>query len=85
MVNNSCVNQCPVGYWRVSDQECKPCNSECKTCDNNSTCLTCSNNFLALNGKCVSDCGSGYYTFRGNCVACDKSCKSCKNLPNQCV
>ena len=83
--NGKCVNECPPGYFRQSDQECKTCSSECKTCSNNSTCLTCANNFVSLNGKCVKECGNGYYSFRGQCVACDKSCKTCANNPLQCT
>ena len=83
--NGTCVNECPPGYWRFSDQECKQCSPECSTCDSNSTCLTCANNFVSLNGKCVKSCGEGYYTFRGMCVACDKSCKTCANNPTQCT
>lgn len=81
----SCVNECPPGYFRSSDQECKQCPSECKTCSSNTTCTSCPNNFVSLNGKCVKDCGNGYYTFREQCVACDKSCKSCAVNPMQCT
>jgi hypothetical protein len=37
-----------------------------------------------LSGKCVKNCTQGFYSFRGICVACDKSCKSCATTPSQC-
>ena len=69
----------------MNDRECRQCSSECSTCDSNSTCLTCANNFLSLNGRCVRNCTEGFFAFRGMCVACDRSCRSCRNIPTQCT
>lgn len=85
MNENQCVNTCPAGYFRQSNQTCQQCKAGCLTCDNVLTCLTCQNNSLSLNGSCVTSCGDGYYTFRGLCVACDRSCKNCANIPTQCT
>jgi hypothetical protein len=38
--------------------------------------LTCKNG-TSLDGKCVTDCGVGFYAFMGYCVACDRSCRDC--------
>jgi proprotein convertase subtilisin/kexin type 5 len=84
-VNDQCIDSCPAGFYRFSDRECRECNSQCETCDNNQTCLTCKNNFVSRNGTCVAECGAGFYSFRGFCVGCNPSCGTCANTPNQCL
>ena len=75
-VNGTCVDACPSNYYRFSNQECRLCSAECETCNNGTSCLTCKNG-TSLDGKCVTDCGVGFYAFMGYCVACDRSCRDC--------
>ena len=47
--------------------------------------MTCKNGLVSRDGQCTQNCGDGFYLFRGLCVSCDKSCRSCLNSPTQCI
>nr|XP_044999993.1 extracellular matrix organizing protein FRAS1 isoform X3 [Jaculus jaculus] len=55
------------------------CDQSCKSCGPGSPrCLTCSEKTVLYDGKCISECPSGYYAdATGRCKVCHLSCASC--------
>ncbi|CAI2382006.1 unnamed protein product [Moneuplotes crassus] len=63
LFNSTCVNSCPNGYFKDSDQSCQPCKSPCLTCENSaSECLSCIKDpYKVLYGfSCLDSCPRFY-------------------------
>jgi hypothetical protein len=57
--------------------ECKPCDSECEHCINETRCISCRFNKHLLDGKCVNACPLGFFLGNSSCSLCYPSCESC--------
>ena len=66
-----CVKGCSPGFYEDGD-ECKPCDSSCKTCASIKTCDTCKNTNEFINAE-------------GKCEACDVKCATCKSAADKCL
>lgn len=75
LYENKCTDICPDGnYPQNSDNTCKNCNSNCKTCT----------------GPNVNDCKScndgSYISSLNTCEKCDLNCKTCEApIPKKCL
>ncbi|RXM36986.1 Proprotein convertase subtilisin/kexin type 5 [Acipenser ruthenus] len=66
LLNNTCLDQCPDGYYKDEDGwRCVPCHSSCGTCSGQY--------------ECSGSCDTGYYFSASmeGCLRCDPSCKVC--------
>ncbi|KAJ7327207.1 hypothetical protein JRQ81_016966, partial [Phrynocephalus forsythii] len=63
--------------------QCQPgqCHSDCLTCSKSfDLCDTCRDAAKQLqNGRCVDSCGPGFYQEAGRCLACEKTCSTCRD------
>ena len=94
-IDRSCLTTCPPGYFANGlsnpDNRCAPCYTNNPPSYPDGTCVTCtgplsnqctscnSSQFLDTNGKCVNDCGTGWWgdTTSNTCQQCDPSCYTC--------
>jgi hypothetical protein len=79
-VNNTytCIDQCPEGTFRnETTHSCQPCNSDCLLCTH-SQCQICKDPLVNLNGKCVTDCPSGYTIYPDPATGA-KKCRKCRD------
>ena len=90
LLNNTCVNTCPEGYYENSTV-CSKCSTEnCKTCPNN-VCSECLSEFNIIKSNenviCSESCPSGYYGNEGICKKCGDLCLRClnENTCTQCI
>ncbi|XP_039614478.1 extracellular matrix protein FRAS1 isoform X1 [Polypterus senegalus] len=75
--NGDCVQTCDSGFYE-SGRICKACKETCATCLNEFECESCEEGLWMKYGKCVPDCGEGFYAdYRGYCSPCYESCLSC--------
>nr|XP_044999992.1 extracellular matrix organizing protein FRAS1 isoform X2 [Jaculus jaculus] len=76
--DGSCENTCGNGFYNKQGT-CMACDQSCKSCGPGSPrCLTCSEKTVLYDGKCISECPSGYYAdATGRCKVCHLSCASC--------
>lgn len=86
---STCSLNCGEGtYKEESLNECKKCNSICKTCSDSQNCESCSNgSYLYLN-YCVKFCSNHYYhdNSANKCENCDISCEQCTGSgPKNCT
>jgi proprotein convertase subtilisin/kexin type 5 len=88
LFNSNCISSCPTRYSsNATERVCKPCPSDCLTCDTNGNCLSCSaseNRILSVSaGRCVPM--AGYYDNKGAlvAVACPSRCLACSSA-SQC-
>uniref|UniRef100_UPI0037E879D7 extracellular matrix organizing protein FRAS1 n=1 Tax=Semicossyphus pulcher TaxID=241346 RepID=UPI0037E879D7 len=78
--STQCLTSCPPGSYRHQHTHCRYCHDSCSDCSGpgQQDCVTCSDPASLLkDGRCVPDCGSGFYSQEGSCYACDSSCASC--------
>ncbi|KAL4454732.1 hypothetical protein ABPG74_021937 [Tetrahymena malaccensis] len=85
-----CLDSCEEGFSTKvveSNVVCEKCQQNCLSCISPELCLKCQNHFKLQNGKCVSECESGYYLNNSSyCQKCHHSCSSCiGNGFNQCI
>uniref|UniRef100_A0ABM5GKG1 Extracellular matrix organizing protein FRAS1 n=1 Tax=Pogona vitticeps TaxID=103695 RepID=A0ABM5GKG1_9SAUR len=85
--SSSCPT-CPAGSVAVAvPGECCPrcqpgqCHSDCLTCSQSfDHCDVCRDTTKWLqNGRCVDSCGLGFYQEAGLCLACEKTCSTCRD------
>lgn len=91
-INNTCLNNCPSGFYTDTNNICTACTTPCATCITNAfTCLSCtSTTFLnSLTSTCVSNtnCPSNTYadTLSNKCLSCDVSCNNCVSSSTNCL
>ncbi|EAR86282.2 zinc finger lsd1 subclass family protein (macronuclear) [Tetrahymena thermophila SB210] len=98
-VNQTCVDDCPIGIGGFNNQnqrQCVDCQDQnclkCSTLSLNTQqanysqqCLICRQGYL-LNGTCVNNCPDSMYndTQKNTCELCPKECKTCSSL-SQCI
>ncbi|NWY04165.1 FRAS1 protein, partial [Nothoprocta ornata] len=77
-----CVPVCSPGYYRDESQTCKPCNSQCLSCESAAGCTSCRDPAkVLLFGECqYESCAQQYYLdfSTKTCRECDWSCNACK-------
>lgn len=83
--NLVCENLCADKNTILLDSVCVNCSIDnCDKCglnsENNFVCEKCQKGFLLKGGKCVAECGSGFYSseFKSLCEPCPENCISCK-------
>ena len=85
-VQGECL--CNDGYF-MSNFECFPCLSTCKTCTSLNTCSSCLTADFVLakgdSGGYVCKCKFGMFLKETSCIACDYQCIGCKNNKTDCV
>ncbi|KAL4435521.1 hypothetical protein ABPG74_020297 [Tetrahymena malaccensis] len=87
-----CLQQCSVGQFNDSRNQCLTCQNNCATCDQNNPqiCKSCDPNnsygniFLTENGNCVNKCPSEFYADANNiCQRCNVKYANCKECNTQ--
>ncbi|XP_057287145.1 extracellular matrix organizing protein FRAS1 [Pezoporus wallicus] len=77
-----CVPVCSQGYYRDAKQTCRPCNSQCLSCESATSCTSCRDpTKVLLFGECqYESCAQQYYLDFSSktCRECDWSCNACK-------
>uniref|UniRef100_A0A8C4U634 VWFC domain-containing protein n=1 Tax=Falco tinnunculus TaxID=100819 RepID=A0A8C4U634_FALTI len=77
-----CVPVCSPGYYRDDRQTCRPCNSQCLSCESAAGCTSCRDPAkVLLFGECqYESCAQQYYLDFSSktCRECDWSCNACK-------
>ncbi|KAM6269950.1 LOW QUALITY PROTEIN: extracellular matrix organizing protein FRAS1 [Porphyrio hochstetteri] len=77
-----CVPVCSQGYYRDDRQTCKPCSSQCLSCESAAGCTSCRDPAKVLSfGECQEEsCAQQYYLDFSSmtCRECDWSCNACK-------
>ncbi|XP_015746065.1 proprotein convertase subtilisin/kexin type 5 isoform X2 [Python bivittatus] len=82
MYNQQCYRTCPQNT--VPDDSshlCIECQPNCRSCDRYE-CYWCEEGFFLLGGKCVRDCGAGFYKdeITEECEPCHRTCKTCRGV-----
>ena len=75
LIDNTCENSCPDGYYKDSTNSTNPI---CSKCD--SSCSKCSG---SGSSNCLT-CNDGYYISAGLCKLCS-GCKTCLNVASNCT
>ncbi|XP_025062352.1 extracellular matrix protein FRAS1 isoform X12 [Alligator sinensis] len=77
-----CTSACFPGHYRDGSQACKPCNSQCLSCESTAGCTLCRDlTKVLLFGECqYESCTQQYYLdfLTKTCRECDWSCNACK-------
>jgi proprotein convertase subtilisin/kexin type 5 len=99
LINNSCVNFCPNGFY-PNGNLCSQCHKSCATCTGslNTDCTSCANAtvdgvftqfYLAIRSTtCNSGCPPGQYisaSFPNSCQQCSSLCVTCEGNPDNCT
>ncbi|XP_065672531.1 proprotein convertase subtilisin/kexin type 6 isoform X3 [Hydra vulgaris] len=87
-LNNTCVSQCPLGWFKTFDHACARCSSRCNQCIYNfDLCTSCGTNEVWHDFKCYSACPAHMFKDKSNrCYQCHDSCNTCVGAsPNQCL
>lgn len=70
--------------WQLDIEECQVEN--CASCGIDSNyCQTCEEGMLMAEGKCVTDCESGFFKADDRCYKCNPICSTCGETANQCT
>ncbi|KAJ7411871.1 hypothetical protein BTVI_48371 [Pitangus sulphuratus] len=81
LLGDRCVPDCPAGHYAQSGA-CKPCSSQCWSCDSAAGCTSCRDPAkVLLFGECqYESCAQQYYLDFSSktCRECDWSCNACK-------
>lgn len=80
MTETRCVrgSGCPVGMFLDQSGQCRGCGEDdCKKCSDEGQCLECDKGLLKR-GKCVGDCGLGFYQGGDECYKCATLCNRCE-------
>lgn len=94
LYDNTCVNVCPVGYYKNELDECKKCEEGCELCMSSTQCTKCYSKFYLKNYQdifynktvthCVKECDDGYFgdCNSGTCMRCHEACEKCIDATN---
>ncbi|OWK55263.1 Extracellular matrix protein FRAS1 [Lonchura striata] len=81
LLGDRCVPDCPPGHY-AEHGACKPCSSQCRSCDSAAGCTSCRDAAkVLLFGECqYESCAQQYYLdfSTKTCRECDWSCNTCK-------
>uniref|UniRef100_A0A8D3C3B0 Proprotein convertase subtilisin/kexin type 5b n=1 Tax=Scophthalmus maximus TaxID=52904 RepID=A0A8D3C3B0_SCOMX len=83
LLNSTCVQQCPVGYYAEDEDErvCERCHFTCQSCVGRHSvqCRTCKPGYFKQGSSCVETCSESHFgnTTTRVCERCDPSCSQC--------
>ncbi|CAB1456489.1 unnamed protein product [Pleuronectes platessa] len=89
LLNSTCVQQCPVGYYAEDKDErvCERCHFSCESCVGRHSveCRTCKPGFFRQGSSCVETCSESHFgnTTTMVCERCDPSCSQCSGRGNR--
>uniref|UniRef100_A0A8C8JQA3 P/Homo B domain-containing protein n=1 Tax=Oncorhynchus tshawytscha TaxID=74940 RepID=A0A8C8JQA3_ONCTS len=83
LLNNTCVNECPVGFYGDGDERvCERCHFSCVSCVGRHSvqCAACKPSLFKQGRSCVETCGDSHFgnTVTWTCDRCDPSCSKCR-------
>ncbi|KAJ7413966.1 hypothetical protein WISP_87324 [Willisornis vidua] len=77
-VTNSCITNCPDGFYLDKDKiVCRKCSENCKTCIEFQICTECRHGLSLHGNKCAIHCDEGKYHNGKECETCHHSCAAC--------
>uniref|UniRef100_A0A8C5FU44 P/Homo B domain-containing protein n=1 Tax=Gadus morhua TaxID=8049 RepID=A0A8C5FU44_GADMO len=79
LLNNTCIEECPAGYYGDREEmACKRCHESCVSCVGRHSveCVTCKPGQFYHGQSCVESCSEGNTT-SGLCERCEPSCSRC--------
>jgi len=79
MNKGTCVSTCPDDMAANAKKFCVKCGDNCVRCKDITTCAKCAAEHFLKNGKCVPNCGLGFYpSYQPNsCNICPTGCTEC--------
>ncbi|KAG1714495.1 Extracellular matrix protein FRAS1 [Nymphon striatum] len=79
--SGSCVSNCEEGFVQVG-KDCKKCNPNCKTCNENLECTSCAPPNFLFNNQCRTLCPHGTFPDykMASCLDCNVGCKRCFSI-----
>ncbi|KAL4506090.1 hypothetical protein ABPG72_013851 [Tetrahymena utriculariae] len=85
----SCLQNCPTGYYNNQNNQCLPCQSECKQCTgpNKNQCKQCNQPYILQENSTCQLCQSGTFFDKtsNECIQCYNKCLNCfGELQNNC-
>ncbi|KAA8592193.1 hypothetical protein FQN60_017648 [Etheostoma spectabile] len=89
LLNNTCMQECPVGYYAEDKDEraCERCHFSCKSCVGRHSvqCVNCKTGFFKQGSSCVETCSESHFgnTTTMVCERCDPSCSQCWGRGNR--
>ncbi|XP_010777410.1 proprotein convertase subtilisin/kexin type 5b isoform X2 [Notothenia coriiceps] len=89
LLNKTCVQDCPVGYYAEDRDErvCERCHFSCKSCVGRHSvqCNDCKSGFFKQGSNCVETCSESHFgnTTTMACERCDPSCTQCWGRGNR--
>lgn len=85
LYKDQCRTDCPKSTT-VYGNTCKDCPEDCLTCEYDK-CTSCIPGKYLKDGKCVVECGNGFYQKDGQCHRCtDSKCQTCPgDVCNRCL
>ncbi|KAL4506091.1 hypothetical protein ABPG72_013852, partial [Tetrahymena utriculariae] len=88
--NNTCLQQCPQGFYADSSFECQACHKSCMSCKGplQNQCLRCFQQYFLQDDLTCQICENGYFldSIYNQCVKCDSGCATCNGpLSNNCL
>ncbi|CAL8254264.1 unnamed protein product [Boreogadus saida] len=88
LLNNTCIEECPAGYYGDREEmACKRCHESCVSCVGRHSveCVTCKPGQFYHGQSCVESCSEGHYsnTTSGFCERCEPSCSRCSGPSSQ--
>jgi hypothetical protein len=86
MNNGKCVVTCPDNMAANKNRQCVKCDEHCDVCRSLTTCGKCSAGYFLKDGRCVPNCGLGFFhAYTPNvCNICPTGCAECKGA-KQCT
>ena len=92
LFDNSCMENCPTGYYGdVAVHICYACDILCSACQSSSSnCSSCqtegTNQAFLLNNSCLLKCPEGHFGNQSvhECNQCDPKCVACEESANNC-
>jgi proprotein convertase subtilisin/kexin type 5 len=75
--NNTCLSNCPLGYFNNTATSCLSCPSSCLACSLYTFCSICNINYGLYNNTCLGNCPNGTYLLNQICNNCTNGCLIC--------
>uniref|UniRef100_A0A4W6CZK7 Proprotein convertase subtilisin/kexin type 6 n=1 Tax=Lates calcarifer TaxID=8187 RepID=A0A4W6CZK7_LATCA len=80
ILNSSCINTCPPGYFADESKQCLKCHDTCLRCLRYADrCSACSEGYSLAGMTCVPECTNGtfFHLEEMTCSPCHSSCRTC--------
>ena len=82
--NNSCINQCPDGYFN-SFGVCLACEQNCSICTGLNHCYECKSPYYLYSNSCYFECPGNTYANEQKCIDCKYPCLYCDKNSENCT